>query len=693
MDMKTQRIPIVRRSHISALRFVLVTTALHAVGSLGASAQQAPGDHGSLQLPQVHVQGVTGDEAFETPGAVSTVGPERLLPGLDTNRLLDGVPGVAAAGYASQPGLSVNIRGMEGFGRVNMMVEGVRQNFRAQGHEGGSFAYVDPNFLSGIDVERGAVTGRGGMGALTGAVNFRLLDVEDILRPGQNVGGRVTGMTGSNGYQWNTALISAARLGNGVSVLGGFSGRENSQFKNGDGQIVPNTEQSLRSGMARLNWQPNEEHRISLLGNVYENRFTSNFYDQNIQSNLLRLGYNYRPTGNPLVDLDAAVSWNQVRMNNYLTEAGRFSATASGRRIVDNAWQGHISNTSRFALGGLGVNWEYGIQYASDDTATRLGGVNGDGSLNLFGLYSRATVTHGRFSFVQGLRYDHYSLDGNGYAAPALGPVPITGNFNANRSQGRVSPRFTLAYQLTDWLQPYATYGWAFRPPTISETMYSGAHGAGGGSTFYPNPTLRAETSQGWEAGVNVLRRNMLREGDRIRLKLAYFDNDVEDLINMVTIRGTSRGRSYAYSFYDNVPGTSRLRGVELEGGYDMGVAYINLNYTNTNISYANNAANSFLPRNNLMIDGGVRLFDRSLTLGGRVRTVGSTQSLTSTGAASRIPGYTTVDLYASYRPIDRLTLFVNATNIGNTVYTVPAAETIGGGRGATVIGGATLTF
>lgn len=693
MNMKTQRIPIVRRSHISALRYAFVTTALYAVGNLGAAAQQQPIDPGSLQLPQVHVHGDAGDEAFETPAAVSTVQPDRLLPGADTNRLLDTVPGATAAGFASQPGIAVNMRGMEGFGRVNMMVEGIRQNFRNAGHEGGSFAYVDPNFLAGIDVERGAVTGRGGMGALVGAVNFRLLDVEDILRPGQNIGGRATGMTGSNGYQWNTSLVTAARLGNGVSVLGGFSGRENSRFKNGDGVTVPNTEQSLRSGIARINWQPNEEHRISLLANVYENRFTSNFYDQNIQSNLVRLGYRYQPTGNPLVDLDAAVAWNQIRMNNYLTEAGNFSATASGRRIVNDSYQGHISNTSRFALGSVGVNWEYGLQYATDDAKSRKGGVNGDGSLDLFGAYSRATFSRGIFSFTQGLRYDHYSLNGSGFANPALGPVPVTGAYTTNSGEGRVSPRFTLAVQALSWLQPYVSYGWTFRPPTIAETMYSGPHTAGGASTLYPNPFLRPETSQGWEVGTNVLRRNLLTEGDRLRFKVAYFDNDVEDLINLVNIRGTVGRTAYSYSFYNNVPGTSRLRGVELEGGYDMGVAYINLNYTNTNISYANGADRSFLPRNNLLVDAGVRLMDRRLTLGGRVRSVGSTQSATTTGTTSPIPGYTTVDLYASYRPIDRLTLFVNATNIGNTVYTVPAAETIGGGRGATVIGGATLTF
>ncbi|MGX9962914.1 TonB-dependent receptor domain-containing protein [Roseomonas sp. F4] len=670
---------------------LLATTSLCAIGSFGALAQTAPPD-ATLRLPRVTAEGERGDGAYETPSATSTVTRDQLLEGGDPNRLLETVPGVAVGGFDSQPGVAVNIRGLEGVGRVNMMVEGVRQNFRPAGHEGGSFAYVDPNFLSGIDVERGAVTGPGGMGALVGAVNFRLLDVGDILRPGQNFGGRLQGSTGTNGYQWNSSLVSAARLANGVSVLAGASGRQNSNYKNGDGDIVDNTEQSLRSGIARVNWDPTPEHHLSLLGSVYTNRFTSNFYDQTMQSNLMRLSYRYNPA-NPLIDLRTNASWNQIRMNNYLTEAGNFSSTASGRRIVNTGYQADVANTSRFGIGRVNVAWDYGVQYATDDTETRKGGVNGDGRLNLAGVYSNATFSYGIFSFIQGLRFDHFSLDGEGYAAPAIGPVPVTGNYRADTSESQVSPRFTLAVQALDWLQPYVSYGWAFRPPTISEAMYSGPHSAGGTSTFYPNPYLRPETSQGWELGANILRRNVFTDGDRIRFKAAYFDNDVDDLINLVTIRGTTSGRAYSYNFYNNVPGTSRLTGVELEGGYDMGIAYVNGSFTNSRVTYADAAEHSYVPRSTLVVDGGVRLFDRALTVGGRIRRVGETQSWTGTAQTTPIPSFTTYDLYSSWKVTENLNVFANATNITDEVYTVPAAETVGGGRGRTIIGGLTLTF
>ncbi|MBR0662955.1 TonB-dependent receptor [Roseomonas hellenica] len=679
------------RMGFNVLRGLLATTALYAVGTLAAAAQEAA--PAATRLQPVTAEGQAADAPFETPAAVSRVTPEQIREGGDTNRLLETVPGVAAGGFSSQPGVSVNIRGLEGVGRVNMMVEGVRQNFRPAGHEGGSFAYIDPAFLSGIDVERGAISGPSGMGALVGAVNFRLLNVEDILRPGQTMGGRLTGMTGTNGYQWNASLIGAARLGEGISVLAGASGRTNSAYENGRGQTVPNTEQSLRSGLFRLNWDPNPEHRLALTGSVYTNRFVSNFYDQTMQSNLIRLAYNFRPSDNPWIDLQASASYNQIRMNNYLTEAGAFSTTASGRRIVNSAYEVGLSNTSRFALGGADVEWLYGAQYATDDTETRKGGVNGDGRLSMTGVYSQATVTRGIFDAVLGLRYDRFDIDAEGYAAPAIG-VPVTGPYSVDRGEGRVSPRLTLAVRPLPGLQFYATYGWAFRPPTISETMYSGPHSAGGTSTFYPNPYLQPERSQGWEIGTNVLRRNLFMDGDRLRVKVAYFDNDVEDLINLVAVRGSSiTGASRSFNFYENVPGTSRLSGVEIEGGYDTGLAYFNVAYTHTSIDYADGADRSYLPRSNLTFDAGVRLFERQLTLGARLRVVGRTQSASTAATAVPINSYTTGDLYGSWRMNDNLTAFFNVTNISNQTYTLPASETVDGGRGRTIIGGLTLRF
>ena len=98
------------------------------------------------------------------------------------------MPGTFTRESPQNPGLAVNIRGFEGSGRVNMMIDGVRQNFRFTGHEAQGFVYVDPSLLAGVDIARGAVSTAGGAGALVGAANLRTLDVDDIIKPGNKTG-------------------------------------------------------------------------------------------------------------------------------------------------------------------------------------------------------------------------------------------------------------------------------------------------------------------------------------------------------------------------------------------------------------------------------------------------------------------------------------------------------------------------
>lgn len=95
----------------------------------------------------------------------------------DLNRVLRQMPGVFTREVSGQPGIAVNIRGFEGYGRVMSMIDGVPQTFRnVAGHasSGGTLLYVDPNLLAGVDVERGAVSGAHGLGALAGAAKLLL---------------------------------------------------------------------------------------------------------------------------------------------------------------------------------------------------------------------------------------------------------------------------------------------------------------------------------------------------------------------------------------------------------------------------------------------------------------------------------------------------------------------------------------
>jgi hemoglobin/transferrin/lactoferrin receptor protein len=89
-------------------------------------------------------------EVYNQPGAVSSAGSSEIstFGQSDLGDVLRSIPGTSVRESPNNPGVAVNIRGLEGSGRVNMMIDGVRQNFRFTGHEAQGFVYVDPSLLA-----------------------------------------------------------------------------------------------------------------------------------------------------------------------------------------------------------------------------------------------------------------------------------------------------------------------------------------------------------------------------------------------------------------------------------------------------------------------------------------------------------------------------------------------------------------
>src|SRR5690606_14016776 len=124
------------------------------------------------------------------------------------------IPGTFTRITSSQPGVAVNIRGFEGDGRVKTMLDGVPQTFRnvaGHGSSGGELLYMDTILLAGIGVERGAINGANGMGALAGAGNFRTIDFEDVVLEGQDYGVMARIKAGSNGFGFSSMIAGGAR--------------------------------------------------------------------------------------------------------------------------------------------------------------------------------------------------------------------------------------------------------------------------------------------------------------------------------------------------------------------------------------------------------------------------------------------------------------------------------------------------
>ena len=701
----------VHRFHASSL---LAGTAMTlALLVMPAGAQDAAG--GATELEQITVDGERGEGVTDVPAAVSSADREKIQDsyGGNVTQVLRATPGTFTREMPDQAGIVVNVRGMQGMGRVNSMIDGVPQTFRnLSGHSGtfDNMLYVEQNMLVGVDVTRGAVSGAEGMGTLSGAANFRTLDVDDVLLPGKDYGVMTTLRAGTNGFDFGRLLAGAVRtdLGEGeMGIVGALSDTKRSPFENGDGILYPNGgAQHPKSGLFKVNLAPDSDHKLSLGGIWYTNEYLpgSSGYNWLIDNQTYTAKYTYRP-GSDLIDFSANAFLNITDLEFDGTNG--ISTVSNGRKGTNTTTGFDLSNRMRFDLGDeTELKLFYGAAYSHDKyKGNEKRGANPDGTLVKAGAFGEATVSHGIFDVTGGLRYDYWGLDGvTGYHLPGTRGCPASGNLcpidTLSRHGGDLNPKVTVAARPLDWLQPYVTYSHTSRPPTASEMFYPGGHNFDGSSDpINNNPNLVPERSRGWEFGVNLAGEDLIEGGDRAWLKASYFHNSIRDYITYdIDTDGSAR--------WVNSGGTTVMKGVEIEGGYDAGryFAGFSLTVADTNqpeavVSGIGNDTGQ-LPDDFATIDLGMRFFEEALTVGGRMRYVGpSKQAYINEASAFHLDDYTLFDVHASWQLNENAKIFLNIENVFNRTYMQAnsgLADNLGGianGRGRTIMFGATAKF
>jgi len=686
---------------------------------------------GVVLLPTLIVgdPGGKDDAQYRTAAPVSSTSKSDLETrfGGSVNQALRNTPGTFSRPGANQPGIAVNIRGMSGFGRVNSMIDGVPQTFRngaGHGAYGGTLLYVHPDFLAGVDIARGAVPGAAGSGTLSGAANFRTIGIDDVLLPGRNAGVMTSFKLGSNGYDGSVMTATGVRKvfegGGELSIMGGWAKTANSDYRNGAGAVFHEVNAPI-GGLGKIEYKPNDTHALRLGWIYYDNDFRNSGYRWMVNNNTYSLNYAYTPDSN-LFDAKVNLYYNKAFMAYDRTAGG---GSYIGRETDAVSFGGDITNVSRFQLTDrMSLKADYGVSYHMDDyQVTPYRGVNQPGKLAKASAFSDFTLSYGMFDLTGGLRYDHWNLSGvkqarrqgtggGWYEECPVGPADCPAEA-VSRSGGALNPKLTLAAKPTDWLQLYGTYAHTFRPPTPSESFW-GLVGIGSqvGSGIFNNLHLKPETSRGVDVGANIVRDNLFLNNDKFRLKAGYFHNNIENFITQGLVP-IERCVGAAVCWYDsamwiNVPGTTRMSGVELEGGYDAGFAYANFSYTHAKtrtpvgsfVGGGGNADIDILPEDYGMIDLGVRLFEEKLTLGGKARYVGkgtyATISFTSPQPTfTEVPAHILYDLYGSYAFSQGSRVFFSVENVANKVYAVPlSGDGVQlAGRGRTFIAGFSTKF
>lgn len=612
---------------------------------------------------------------------------------------LRSTPGTFTRDSPQNPGIAVNIRGMEGSGRVTMRIDGIRQNFRFTGHEAQGLVYVDPALLAGIDIERGAVSGPGGGGALAGSANFRTLEADDVLRRGDDAGGFVSAGYGDNGSGL-TAAGAAAFRSDAWSIATALSRRSPDDYDNGDGQTVAYTGQSVLSGLVKLDYSPNATHNAGAGIVVYDNDFTANSYTQTIDSRQFSGRYAYTPASDA-IDLRAHLYRSDVTMTYEDSPVFTGGGSASGRVIEDIGTGFDLYNTTRI---GRWLTTTYGVEYFHDDVeavnsaAVPDRGVNPSGTSSIGGLFADTRLHWGPAELTVGLRLDRYTIRGHG-SVRANNPIGLPeGPYTVDRDDTEFSPTLTLAVDATRWLRPYLTWSRSFRAPTINETLTGGNHPAGPDAPtqpFFPNPFLEPEVSTGWELGVDLHRDSLLTDDDRLRARVDYFRHRVDDYITAAFV-GADTGLPGTH--FANADGRSTVEGYELDVRYDAGIAFASMAYTDTDSDLPSQVngfgAQSYLPDRVLSATLGARFFDRRLTFGARYNKVSESyigDINTPPGVSPYEPGYGLLDLFSAWFFDNGNEIRLNVTNALDRAYTPALSTPAGGtdidtGRGQTIV-------
>lgn len=237
-----------------AIKLNLITLGL--INTIGMTITQALAEETLGQIDVVEKVISNDKKPFTEAKAKST--RENVFKETQTiDQVIRSIPGAFTQQDKGSGVVSVNIRGENGLGRVNTMVDGVTQTFYStaldSGQSGGSSQFgaaIDPNFIAGVDVNKSNFSGASGINALAGSANFRTLGVNDVITDDKPFGIILKGMTGSNATKSNFMTMAAGRkwLDNGgyVGVVYGYSQREVSQdYRIGGGERLASLGQDI----------------------------------------------------------------------------------------------------------------------------------------------------------------------------------------------------------------------------------------------------------------------------------------------------------------------------------------------------------------------------------------------------------------------------------------------------------------
>ncbi len=207
----------------------------------------------------------------------------------------------------------------------------------------------------------------------------------------------------------------------------------------------------------------------------------------------------------------------------------------------------------------------------------------------------------------------------------------------SNQFGSKSTYRLSGAWILDDRIRIHSSYGTGVKNPTVQDIF-------GWTDSWLPNPAIEPEKGKGWDLGVET----QLGDGS-ITVDATFFYNKIENLINIYACVENCDDNDFNTNIYrsQNVPGESRIRGLELSARGELGAGYeVSAHWTHSDGIDANkrNLVRRPTRTASLNVNKNLSLFGRPANVNLNIQHTG----LQFDWDYSRLPGFTIANLAAS---------------------------------------------
>lgn len=448
--------------------------------------------------------------------------------------LLKGQPGVFVSGSNSTYGQSIQMRGYDSRG-VKVTVDNITQDFNSGLYDA---TFIDPTLVKKVYIHKGSSSVHHGGGALAGVVSFKTLNATDILKPNQNLGGRIFSGIDHNEHSYYAGGTLFGRL-NTLDTLISYSQRKKNLIGSPDFAHIDNHE-NIHNWMLKTTWAATPSYLLAIQLKDYHNeslgvkqpskpttkeRYPNTPHERNSRQFDVAISQYFTPKNSVNWQAEWDIYYSDLSLDQtdtvkittkpkeYGTE--RRNQYTYGTKFANSftipmyRWANHHIQSGVEYYAQQQKSNQYAISYPAASLTNTSGWLVND-----------MTLQHLPITFSAGTRFTRYQTDS----------TRIAKNAHTNWSS-----RFAVSATPQHWVNIFSSYSESYRTPRMSELYNNSNHFTipfiGMKSDFRPSPELLPEVNKTIEAGVKLSFDDLLIARDSLHFGSTYFYTKAKDHI------------------------------------------------------------------------------------------------------------------------------------------------------------------